>query len=76
MPPCWIVSCDFAHPLFFSDAIQRLQVEVIRLRNTLESYVRNPTPLSSASPAAPAQENYTLHNSAPPRFRFVFICRL
>nr|XP_040052848.1 microtubule organization protein AKNA isoform X2 [Gasterosteus aculeatus aculeatus] len=54
-----------------SDAIQRLQVEVIRLRNTLESYVRNPTPLSSASPAAPAQENYTLHNSAPPRFRSV-----
>ncbi|KAM8829110.1 uncharacterized protein akna isoform 2-T5 [Spinachia spinachia] len=50
-----------------SDAIQRLQVEVIRLRDRLESCVKNQTPLSSVSPLA--QENYTLHHTAPPRFR-------
>ncbi|XP_062414803.1 microtubule organization protein AKNA [Pungitius pungitius] len=52
-----------------SDSIQRLQVEVIRLRDRLESCVRNQTPLSSVSPAAPAQENFTLHNTPPPCFR-------
>ncbi|KAM6901527.1 microtubule organization protein AKNA [Lycodopsis pacificus] len=52
-----------------NDAIQRLQAEVTRLRERLESCVRNTTPLSSARAAASAQESYTHHNSSPPRFR-------
>ncbi|XP_075936056.1 microtubule organization protein AKNA [Anarhichas minor] len=52
-----------------NDAIQRLQAEVTRLRERLESCVRNTTPLSSVRAAASAQESYTHHTSSPPRFR-------
>lgn len=55
---------------FFSDAIQTLQTEVTRLKERLESCLRNKKPLSSVR-AALAQENYAHLNASTPRVRLV-----
>ncbi|XP_070706663.1 microtubule organization protein AKNA [Pempheris klunzingeri] len=51
-----------------NDAIQMLQAEVTRLRERLESCLRNKTPLSTLR-AAPTAQKYTHHNTSTPRVR-------
>ncbi|XP_078127511.1 LOW QUALITY PROTEIN: uncharacterized protein akna [Sander vitreus] len=52
-----------------NDAIQTLQGEVNRLRERLESCLRNKKPLSSARAAPSAHEYYTHHSTSTPRIR-------
>ncbi|XP_039636513.1 microtubule organization protein AKNA isoform X3 [Perca fluviatilis] len=52
-----------------NDAFQTLQGEVRRLRERLESCLRNKKPLSSARAAPLAHEYYTHHSTSTPRIR-------
>ncbi|XP_045923197.1 microtubule organization protein AKNA isoform X3 [Micropterus dolomieu] len=73
-PTAWYYHGDSLRALSFSqganrnDAIQTLQTEVTRLKERLESCLRNKKPLSSVR-AALAQENYTHLNASTPRVR-------
>ncbi|KAL7376176.1 hypothetical protein ABVT39_002565 [Epinephelus coioides] len=58
-----------SHSATRDDAIQTLQAEVTRLRESLESCLRNRKPLSSVRAAPSAQENHTHHNTFTPHIR-------
>lgn len=65
---CGVLLC-----VFLSDAIQTLQAEVTRLRDRIESCLKNEKPLSSVRAAPTAQENCTHKNTSTPRIRLVCI---
>lgn len=58
---------------FFSDALQKLQAEVSRLQERLESCLRNKTRPSSMRAATSTQEKHPLHRTSTPCVRLVSI---
>lgn len=64
---CMFFLCIF---FLFSDAIQKLQAEVSRLQEKLESCLRNKKRPSSVRAATSTQEKHPLHRTSTPHARF------